>query len=613
MRRKRIISLLCAASLTFMSSISAHASELPNAAEISVEEGTDSEEDFSMGDIVSVNGMASTINVGDAGSDNLAEILNGMLSTQKEVENVSLTEDTSISQGNYNLDSGVLMGDLATRRNTRSAASITQEFTDILTAEGEFKFVQFSLNEGEIFNGTLVCPKNANLNYDLLLGRVADDGNITIIKESALGTYIDPETEKTVDEGISFVHNQATEGNYAVLVIATTGSSSVDSFTLTVSLDTVGSYDGNEPNDSAFDATNMANLSASGTLHVENDQDWYIANIKDGVYEATADDYQAEIYYADEGNVLKKAETSGKNFILDNGTYYIKVFSDKKGEDFAFGSYTLKIEDKSIYSSLQTAFDFGNWENAYGKRPEIAPRGQRSVYYKFTIDEGDKAYASIILASSEKGTLMEVLNNNGETIDYGFSGSDEVTNIPVKGVIKKSNSTLTNLVVNIDGTQTNNVAYLRLTSVDRMDINGRKTPSLSDRIYSGYADGFRISGTAKNSGGSTSNVITVDLTNNSKIPPRAVVDKIITKSSISSSVGGVHHQLRPSSAGWFESVYTGAEKGTFNIGAENEIEARQPWEFRYVQTAPKSTTMSSVSMTIYWEYDIKYTNYELFK
>lgn len=601
MRRKRIISLLCAVTFTFMSGISAFAEELPEATEL---------KDFTMGDTISANDIE---NQSDDGSNNLAGIMDETSPMLTEEKNVSLTEDASISQEDYNLDSGVLMGDLTTRKNARSAASITQEFTDFITAEGDYKFVQFSLNEGEIFNGSLVCPQNANLNYDLLLGRVADDGNITIIKESALGTYIDPNTGKTVDEGISFVHNQATEGNYAVLVLATTGSSSVDSFTLTVSLDTVGSYDGNEPNDSAFDATSISNLSVNGSLHVENDQDWYVADIKDGVYEAAAGDYQAEIYYATTGNVLRRAETSGKNFVLDDGTYYIKVFSDKKGEDFQFGNYTLQITDKSVYSTLQTAFDFGNWEKAYMKRPEIAPRGQRSVYYKFTIDEGDKAYASIILSQSEKGTLIEVLDNNGDTIDYGFSGSDEVTNIPVKGVVKKSNSTLTNLVVNIDGTQTNNVAYLRLTSVDRMDINGRKTPSLSDRTATGYADGFRISGTARNSGSGISSVLTVDLTNNSKIPPRAVVDKIITKSSISSSVGGVHHQLCPGSAGWFESVYTGAEKGTFQIGAERGIQARQPWQFRYAQTAPKSTTMSSVSMTIYWEYDIQYTNYELFK
>ena len=581
MRGKKIISLLCAVSLTFMSGISAYAEALPEAADLS-EEKKELEE-------------------------------NELSSMLKDRKDISLTQDISVSQKDYNLDSGILMGDLTKRKNARSEVSITREFTDFITVEGDYKFVQFSLNEGEIFNGSLVCPQNDNLDYDLMLGRVSDDGKITIIKECALGTNIDENTGKTVDEGISFVHNQAAEGHYAVLVCATIGSSSVYSFTLTVSLDAAGSYDRNEPNDSAFDATSISNLNANGSLHVENDQDWYVANIKDGVYEATAGNYQAEIYYAAEGNKLIRAEMSGKNFVLDDGIYYIKVFSDKKGEDFTFGSYTLQIVDKSIYSTLQTAFDFGNWENAYGKRPEIAPRGQRSVYYKFTIDEGDKAYASILLSQLEKGTLIEVLNNNGSAIDYGFSGSDEVTNIPVRGVVKRSNSTLTNLVVNIDGTQTNNVAYIRLTSVDRMDINGRKTPSLADRMASGYADGFRISGTARNSGSGISSVLTVDLTNNSKIPPHAVVEKIITKSSISSNVGGVHHQLHPRSEGWFESIFTGAEKGTFQIGAERGIEARQPWEFRYAQTAPTSTTMSSVSMTIYWEYDIQYTNYELFK
>lgn len=93
-----------------------------------------------------------------------------------------------------------------------------------MLAEGDAKPVQFSLTERDIFNASLVCPDNANLDYDLALASVAVDGSLTLVSLSNLGTYIDPITGKTADEGISYIHNQATVGNFAILVMATSGS-----------------------------------------------------------------------------------------------------------------------------------------------------------------------------------------------------------------------------------------------------------------------------------------------------------------------------------------------------------------------------------------------------
>lgn len=611
MKVRKIVSILCAASILLMSSgLPVHATELSDEIEISteVEESSEADdtvgEDVVLGDIISLDDLAATQN--DAAESLMLDDMPDIPSLEVEVSDVELQ---STNVGSYDLDSATSMGTLS-RGKTRSADSITESFTDVITEEGDVRFVQFSLEEGEIFNATLVCPNNDNLNYDLILASVADDGSLSLVSSCTLGTHIDQETGKTIDEGISYVHNQATVGNFVIIVVATTGSSSVNSFTLTISLDAAGSYDSNEPNDNPFTATRMTSLSAAGSLHVVNDQDWYVVNMNSGVYRLTAGSYQAEVYYVQDGNVMVRERKAGNNYVLDSRTYYIKVFSDASLDDFEFGDYTLELVDQSKYATMQTAFDFGDWEHAYTKLPAVIPDGQQVAYYKFTIDSEDKAYASFIISQGESGTLIEFLDNTGETQAFGFTGNPNV-NIPVTGVIQKSNSSLQYLVVNIDGDRTNSIGYIRITKVDRMDMFAGGIPSIYTRIRSGY-DTFRFSGTAKNSGGSISTVLDLDLTNSSKIPPHAIVDRISTTSSISYSVGGVYHQLNPYNLGWIQARNSGATSGDFYLSGYN-VEARRLWQFRYSQTALKSTEMSRVDMKIYWDYDIQYTNYELFK
>lgn len=610
MKAKKIVSILCAASIFLMSSgLPVHATEMSDEIEVSTEVEESSEvddtvgEDVVLGDIISLEDLAAAQN---AAENLMLDDMPDIPSLDVEVSDVELQ---STNVGSYDLDSATSMGTLS-RGKTRSADSITESFTDVITVEGDLRTVGFSLFEGEIFNATLVCPNNKNLDYDLALYSLADDGTPTLIGFSTLGTYIDPETGKTVDEGISYVHNQGTEGNFVIAVIAASGSSSVDSFTLTISLDTVGSYDRNEPNDSPYTATSLSSLSTTGSLHVVNDQDWYVANMNSGVYKLSAGNYQAEVYYVDEGDVMVRERKAGSNYVLGNRTYYIKVFSDASQDNFEFGDYTLEMVDQSKYATMQTAFDFGDWEHAYAKLPAVIPDGQQVAYYKFTIDSEDKAYASFIISQGESGTLIEFLDNAGETQAFGFTGNPNV-NIPVTGVIQKSNSSLRHLVVNIDGDRTNSIGYIRITKVDRMDMFAGGIPSIYTRIRSGY-DTFRFSGTAKNSGGSISNILTLDLTNSSKIPPHAIVDRISTSSSISYSVGGVYHQLNPNNLGWIQARNSGATSGDFDLSGYG-VEARRLWQFRYSQTALKSTEMSRVDMKIYWDYDIQYTNYELFK
>jgi hypothetical protein len=56
------------------------------------------------------------------------------------------------------------------------------------------------MESGQIFNATLECPDSPYLDYGLLLCKVAENGDLTPISECNLGTYIDPQTNKTVEE-----------------------------------------------------------------------------------------------------------------------------------------------------------------------------------------------------------------------------------------------------------------------------------------------------------------------------------------------------------------------------------------------------------------------------
>lgn len=549
-------------------------------------------------------------------SQECLEELNKIVNKEKEdTENFSYKlEQKSIGSLQLNSEA-VLMQDISVSNNTRSQNSVTRQFTDYITTDEDQKYVTFSLNQGQILNASLICPNNENLDYALILATVAEDGTVNPIKSCNLGTYIDPITEKTVDEAISYIHTDSTEGEYAIFVVSARGSSTTESFTLTISLDTPSSFDRNEPNDSALEATELPTNASSitGSLHVVNDQDWYGLQLQRGLYNFNAGNYQVELYHAENhpgvGDVLVAQEkTVDGNYFLDrNGYYYCRIYSNATIDDFSFGSYTLQITDPSIYADFNTAFDFGQWETSYSRHPEPIPEGQETALYKFSIDSSDRAYASVLFKSEpEDFFAIEVLDSTGRnTLDFGSNGNATIAR---RNVIEKENGYIS-IVANIDGNRVGNTGYLRITRAPNILSS---SPAINKRIYTGRGT-FKFSGTAKNSGGTNSTILSLDLTNNVSIPEGAIVKSIKTEGNISSQVGNVQHMLNPNREGWITAPISAMPgKATFNIGTEQGIAVKVPWQFRYYQAATKSTEIRNLSMNIDWEYDIANTNYELF-
>lgn len=291
-----------------------------------------------------------------------------------EMDIKDLVQSTSMPKvmGNKysNINEGNLLGNM-------TAKSVTQSWTGVLKNEGEFTYVTATLAPTQILNATLICPKNPNLNYDLFVYEIDDNGYLTnLVSASTTGTYFNKYEDgitKTVDEGAAFVNKTSKTQNYAVIVSATKGGSASDAFELTLSLDVQGNYDAAEPNDSAYYAYKTTEGSISGaTLHVSNDQDWYMWNatseFRTAKISATAG-YDVEVYTSDGSNLILTNKNSDGTYPIATGINYIKVFNNSS--NFIPSAYTLSIEPWSVLpSSFQLTLDGDQGQDSYPEYPQ---------------------------------------------------------------------------------------------------------------------------------------------------------------------------------------------------------------------------------------------------
>lgn len=209
-----------------------------------------------------------------------------------------------------------------------------------------------------------------------------NDGLDTYVAGSTLATYLNTYsdgTTKTVEDGVSYINTGEENQTYALIVYATTGYSSTEAFTLTVSIDEEGYYDASEPNDSPFTATTIstgANITGC-SLNVSNDQDWFVWNVPSTVggvsLSLSNSDYTAEIYYAS-GTSMVLVNPSSGIYNLSSGYYYIRVYS--VSESFVSSDYTLTLQPYgNTASTIKVTFngDMGSNKVSY-------PEGS---YYRF--------------------------------------------------------------------------------------------------------------------------------------------------------------------------------------------------------------------------------------
>lgn len=242
-------------------------------------------------------------------------------------------------------------------RMARSDSGVIQ-LTGAIENEGQFAYYIVSLTPRQMISVTMACPQNPDLNYDLFLYEVDENGYLgnilnASVTETYMNTYSDG-TVKTMDESLAYINNTAETKNYAVIVLATKGGSASDTFKLTLSMDEDGSYDIFEYNNSPYDAFELPELTVDGlrvsklSLHTANDQDWFLLrNTSSEISLASIEPerldmqkYQIEVYTAD-GSKMKLARKSNGLYSIQPGVNYIKVCADETG--FTSSGYQLLI------------------------------------------------------------------------------------------------------------------------------------------------------------------------------------------------------------------------------------------------------------------------------
>jgi len=217
-------------------------------------------------------------------------------------------------------------------------------------------------------------------------------------------------------------------------------------------------------------------------------------------------------------------------------------------------------------NSPNTASSMGYWKYS---RPDttILPEGENEAYYRFTINKGERVYVRSSYNKQYTGMNIEVYNSK-----YSRTGSEVINPDSVMPFIFANTGEVTST------SETYFVKVTRGTYTGNMYF----TVSIQDRIKSGNGT-FNFTGAATNFGntslnflGVDSSVITIDLTNNSTVPKRAVVKSITTTSTQTPNQGNVTHKLMASESNiWYTSLFSSATSGSYRISLEDQLKVAQ--------------------------------------
>lgn len=254
-----------------------------------------------------------------------------------------------------------------------------------------------------------------------------------------------------------------------------------------------------------------------------------------------------------------------------------------------------------------TAYNLGKWSSISSATLAILPAGQNQSWMQFTVAANE--HISLRVSSDREYAGMTV-NIDGD----GITRRNPDNLIDHTGVTPA-------LYLNCDNTSTATRTYYLLISRGTFDSTKQMYFSISaeNRIRTGQGT-FSFSGSASNSGntslnlnGINSTAISLNLSNSTSIPIGAIVTNVRTTGTQSPSQGNVRHMIQPGSTGqWYTTTVTSATSGTYSVTLNDNLAARQVWNFSYNAMATAKSTMSSVKITLQWQYDMANTNYQIF-
>lgn len=290
---------------------------------------------------------------------------------EKNMKGQKLSKDEKLEDNSKKINSIISKNseDTESKQNANSSSSVSKVINGTITEEGGYTYTTAFLDTNQILQATLKCPNNKDLDYDLYLYEMKDDGTLgECVDASTTTTHFNqyPDgTKKTLDEGVSYINKEKSRKYYAVIISSKKGASATDQFTLNLSLDIAGSYDSAEPNNNPYKAYTITKGTTSGAnLNVANDQDWYAWNVPVDFNKAkiTVDNgYKVEVYNANGTSMVLKNPDKNNEYTLTKGFFYVKVFNESG--DFTPSSYKLNV----IPTKLNAAKIFVDMNGDMGK------------------------------------------------------------------------------------------------------------------------------------------------------------------------------------------------------------------------------------------------------
>ena len=282
-----------------------------------------------------------------------------------------------------------------------------------------------------------------------------------------------------------------------------------------------------------------------------------------------------------------------------------------------FGLVNINAIDAQAATSITgnntrtTAYNYGSWSSINSNYATIIlESGQIESWLEFTLSPGEHIYLRASYDEEYAGEWFEIQNGVGITQGVPQMTPEDVYN---------ADSVTPDIYLDCDNDSTSTRNYYLVLHRGSVDINRSIYFSLSayNRIKTSSVD-VPISGTASNPGNSSislsgvdSSIISVNLTNDTKIPDNAIVTSI--SSSGSPSQGNVHHMIMPASNGiWYTSTVSSASSGHYNIDIDDGIPVKQRWSFKYNALATAKSTMRNVKLKIGFQYDLHDTDYETY-
>ena len=239
--------------------------------------------------------------------------------------------------------------------------------------------------------------------------------------------------------------------------------------------------------------------------------------------------------------------------------------------------------------SFSKSYSIGYWQYHSSLVGELKP-GKKVAFLKFMVNDTDR-----VMISSYSGYRIEIFNS----YHIRVSDSDNVDNP----------TTFSYAIANADSNY--QTFYIKMTREKSID-SGYYSVSIGNRISKAYGK-FDFIGEASNPGtpdyfanpnGANSSIISMDLTNNSTIPKKAIVKSIQTTGHLSNNLGGRTHHMSPASTNiWYEALEGKSTGRGYGISSSNKIEVAQVWNFRYNFKFKSSSTMRNVHASFYYEYD----------